>query len=472
MKASLFRFLSLALLLAVPAGASFVDSPISPVVGLAETVPAFRASVLLQVSLVSSLGGQSSPSLGPLLAAAPTAADPWAAESARLVGALAARPEIVELHADELRAALGEQGSAQLREAAQNLQLKAAGDAGLDAQLRSLRQGLNFDDAAAVQGMGSRLNALFENSRNHSGSADSAPSVLEGDNRAANAAHLAPSTRVAGHEAELAENEHRVKENIFYTNRGFSDYKRFLGPSFISKLRSLKRDSHWIDLGAGNARAMREYFSSVWQGLWAEKPKMTAVVVEKPLDLSRLELAAFLSRIETTGNGGRFKYMSGRFLGDYHPGEIEPADVVTDVYGAISYSPDLSGSVEQAGGMLKPGGQLFTIIQTRLETIGSREGNVRNVIIRRPDGSEVDIADWLRQIQGLKLEVSKEKTRAYKTQFPGRPPEAWAPTTIESVRTLVLTRTSEPLRVPKLRLVGITADSPPRRTYVWDDLGT
>ena len=96
MRTPLLRLGALLLLLAAPAGAAFVDSvALAPTLGLAQNVPAFRASVLTQVQLAGSLSGQMTPSLTPLLtaaAAAPTPADPWRAESARLVGALVAQP--------------------------------------------------------------------------------------------------------------------------------------------------------------------------------------------------------------------------------------------------------------------------------------------------------------------------------------------------------------------------------------------
>ena len=75
-----------ALLIAAPVHAAFVD-PVSlaPTLGLAQNVPAFRASVLSQISLAGSLSGQLTPTLAPLLSAAasaPTPSDPWRAESA------------------------------------------------------------------------------------------------------------------------------------------------------------------------------------------------------------------------------------------------------------------------------------------------------------------------------------------------------------------------------------------------------
>ncbi|HEX4046598.1 MAG TPA: hypothetical protein VH309_02120 [Elusimicrobiota bacterium] len=169
MRPPLWRLGALVLLLAAPAGAAFVD-PVSlaPALGLAQEVPAFRASILSQVQLVGSLSGQSAPSLTPLLAAAaaaPAAADPWSAESAKLVGALAAQPAALAQYKTELRAALGDRSVEQLLRSSARLQQKAASNPDLGAQLRQLSSGLDLGDPASVSDQAARLNALFENSR-------------------------------------------------------------------------------------------------------------------------------------------------------------------------------------------------------------------------------------------------------------------------------------------------------------------
>lgn len=144
-----------------------VVAPVSlaPALGMIQSVPAFRASVLSQISLVSSLSVQAHPSLLPLASAAPLPSNPWHAESARFVGALVAQPQAVALHLDELNAALGVQQTESLRKAAKDLQASAAKDSALQAQLNNLRSGLDLTDAGAVQELGTRLNALFENSK-------------------------------------------------------------------------------------------------------------------------------------------------------------------------------------------------------------------------------------------------------------------------------------------------------------------
>jgi hypothetical protein len=184
MRFPLSRIVALALLLAAPAGAAVVDAvSLSPALELAQSAPAFRTSMLTQIQLVGSLSGAASPSLKPLIAmaaAAPTAADPWRAESARIVGALAAQPAAVVENQTALRAALGDSGVDQLQKAAGRLQAKAAAAPELGAQLQTLSQGLDLKNPSSVQDLGSRLNALFENSRSRPEAA-SGEAVSAGD---------------------------------------------------------------------------------------------------------------------------------------------------------------------------------------------------------------------------------------------------------------------------------------------------
>ncbi|MEK7234760.1 MAG: hypothetical protein AAB268_13165 [Elusimicrobiota bacterium] len=121
--------------------------------------------MLSQISLVGLLSSQAVPTLSPLVAEVPTVSEPWRAEAARLIGALVAQPQAVALYQDELRMALGEQGAESLRQTAVRLQAHAVERPELLAQLSNLRSGLDFTDAGAVQKFGSRLTALFENSK-------------------------------------------------------------------------------------------------------------------------------------------------------------------------------------------------------------------------------------------------------------------------------------------------------------------
>lgn len=142
---------------------------LAPALGMIQSVPAFRASVLSQISLVNSLSAQPVLTLSSIMAAASTPTDPWRAEAARFVGALVARPQVVASHQNELRAVIGNQGAKQMKEAATRFQAHAAGHPELFAQLKNLRSGLDLTDAGAVHELGARLNSMCEDSKSRPG---------------------------------------------------------------------------------------------------------------------------------------------------------------------------------------------------------------------------------------------------------------------------------------------------------------
>lgn len=239
----LLRFLCLAASLAAPAHVAAVErAPLAPALGLARSVPAFRASMLASVGLVSSLSVAPAPSLAPLSAALPTADDPWRAESARLVAALVAQPAAVEAHQAELRVALGDDGADALMTAAARIQASAAAGGPVARELAALRGGLDLGDASAVEALGGRLGALFEASRAHP---DSAAAVTAG----AGGAHKplvslsrpgeSPAMSAAELEAYVAKNAVVSPRGLKRVNFASGDYR----PEYDAALRGLGVDA-------------------------------------------------------------------------------------------------------------------------------------------------------------------------------------------------------------------------------------
>jgi len=161
---SLIRLLAFAVLLAAPAAAGVVSAPLTPALGLAQTVPAFRESMMSQIQFATSLSAQSAPTLAPLLTATPTRVDPYRAEAGRLVAALAAQPQALAANQEQLRAALGDHGVDLLLKASARFQAHADAHPELRAQMESLRRTVDLTNPSSGQDISLRLNAIFENS--------------------------------------------------------------------------------------------------------------------------------------------------------------------------------------------------------------------------------------------------------------------------------------------------------------------
>ena len=216
---SLIRLLAFAALLAAPAAAGVVEMPLAGTIGLAQRVPAFRESMLAQIQLATSLSAQSAPSLTPLLTAAPSPADPWRAESGRLVAALAAQPQALAASQPQLRAALGDLGVDLLQKASARIQTSADTHPELRAQIDFLRRTMDLSDPAAGQDIAGRLNAIFENSALHAPAPGSPVSVPEGPGKKPLVGLGRAGERPAMNAAEL---EDYVRRNTITSPRGLT----------------------------------------------------------------------------------------------------------------------------------------------------------------------------------------------------------------------------------------------------------
>lgn len=239
---SLIRLLAFAALLAAPAAAGVVAVPLTPALGLAQRVPAFRDSMLSQIQFATSLSAQSAPTLTPLLSAAPSPVDPWRAESGRLVAALAAQPQALAVHEAQLRAVLGDHGVDLLLKSSARFQANAEHHPELRAQIDSLRRTLNLTDLAAGADISLRLNTIFENSALHALPGGPAIAIPEGPARKPLVALGRSGERPVMSAEEL---EAYVHKNAVTSPRGLKrvnfasgDYK----PSYDAALRALGVD--------------------------------------------------------------------------------------------------------------------------------------------------------------------------------------------------------------------------------------
>ncbi len=249
MKTALSLALILAVLSVVPVHGGVVGpASLTPALGLAQSVPAFQASVLEQVQLLSSLSGQPSATLSlvpltvSIVAPAP-AADPWRPEAARLVTAFAAQPQILAQHKEEFRAAFGDQAYERLARSASRIAVKANANPALQEQLAGVRRGLDLGDPVAVQELGARLNVLFENSRTKPETSVSPVAAGDGSGTHAPLVSLAragetPVMAPAELEAYVAAHSVVTPRGMKRVNFASGDYK----PAYDTALRRLGVD--------------------------------------------------------------------------------------------------------------------------------------------------------------------------------------------------------------------------------------
>lgn len=135
-----------------------------------------------------------------------------------------------------------------------------------------------------------------------------------------------------------------VDENDFTTNRSIGSYYATFGRDFMIAHRNLKPNQLWFDLGAGNGTAVQTYVQSMGSSQNATNAIAFSYNFNKANSLPSFD--------------GKVKYQAGNFeLAD--PKKFPKADLITDLFGPISYAKDLHAVLQNALDMLKVRGQLY-----------------------------------------------------------------------------------------------------------------
>jgi hypothetical protein len=203
----------------------------------------------------------------------------------------------------------------------------------------------------------------------------------------------------------------RVAKNDFVTDRHLQDYARELHPDFKNKIANLHADQHWVDLGAGKATAQIELIKSFSDK--SQAPFVTAVAFK----LDRW----FAPR----SYNGKLKVAEGAY-------EAQPtatwkkADLVTDVYGVLSYTGELGIALQKTFDMMNVGAELY--------------------ILALPYGTQIQhgqaklsLTDFLKNVPGIKIEGDDKQIKIIKIE--------------------------DKVSVPSLRMVRYTDGGPPMRLF-------
>lgn len=204
--------------------------------------------------------------------------------------------------------------------------------------------------------------------------------------------------------APIAETDSRdvikkvVEENVFTIDRGLKEYEDYFGPQFIQDLRRLKRDDHWIDGGAGNAYALKEFLGSRdGHRIRPDGPNLTAITFKYPANQPK--------RLGPVRQGeNQFIVLSDRYFEDIPTPEIRPADLITDVVGILNYSDQLDVALKKYLDLLKPHGKIYVFIPNNI------------TFIKRGKRS-LPLTEWLKSIPGLLIRPVYCKRSPYPSEY-------------------------------------------------------
>jgi SAM-dependent methyltransferase len=236
----------------------------------------------------------------------------------------------------------------------------------------------------------------------------------------------------------------------YVVDRSLLSYTVVLPAGFKQTLARLGTHDRWLDIGAGEGRAILDYgtakYDLVFQRLDpdAGRAKAVAISIEDRRTARWHEIAAALEPRQ-------IDYLSGKRLREYSVADLGRFQLITDVMGGFSYTRDLALFMEKALEFLEVGGAFYTVLQDVRSEAGTNRpyyaGASFLTELAAADGSELKVCSWLKRIGCV--EVTCE----------GKPDTA-PPIEVYGVR-----KVCESVSVPPLTLVHFEAGTPPERRF-------
>lgn len=209
----------------------------------------------------------------------------------------------------------------------------------------------------------------------------------------------------------------RIESGGFHEKRDLSDYEETLGSQFFDSVRALKPNESWLDAGSGQTHAVTDYLESNPTGGHA------VAVTIKPITENPERIDYWAQ------NQQRLKMFVGQDFNKIEKPELGQPKVISDFFGVISYTAEPDRVLQTYLDVLAPGGEIF--IHTDL-------GHTQ--IVSKSSAQPLTLLQWMRAIPGVQVESVR----------PG---------------TFKITKAQTSIEVPKLELVSIQDDQPPKRIF-------
>lgn len=237
----------------------------------------------------------------------------------------------------------------------------------------------------------------------------------------------------------------------YIVDRGLLSYAFALSPEFKESLAKLGERDRWLDIGAGEGRAVMDYASAKYDAMTphlqreGKRAQAVAMSIEDRRTNQWYQTAAKL-------DGNQIQYLFGKRLRDYSNEELGKFQVITDVIGGFSYSQDLTLFMQKTLGLLDVNGTFYTVLQDVHWENGANKPHYAGATflteIKKPDGSEMRMCQFLKSISCVEVTCQSKAD--------------WTPP-IEVYR---VKKTCDAVSVPKLVSTQYEAGTPPERKYV------
>lgn len=252
-------------------------------------------------------------------------------------------------------------------------------------------------------------------------------------------------------QTQIYESKEADRPEGYVINRSLLSYATTLPVDFQQALAALDVGDRWLDIGAGEGRAVIDYCVGTYDGTYwrgEAKPNRKARAVAMSIEDRRTkqwhEATARLDK-------DQMSYLSGRHLNQYSNEELGQFRMITDVLGGFSYTDDLASFTAKTLALLEVNGSFYTVLQDVREENGANKPHYPNspflTELVDVDGSELRVCSWLKRIGCVQVACE------YKEDF--TPP-------IEVYR---ITKVCSDVAVPPLTTVHYAAGTPPERRF-------
>ncbi len=160
-----------------------------------------------------------------------------------------------------------------------------------------------------------------------------------------------------------------LEDHNFPEVRGLNEYIDLFGYPLVAALKSLKAKDHWLDAGAGEGKAIREFL------LASSKNDIFTTAVTLKMS-SPIHHPAHKTIVN--------------YLEDIPQEAIRSCDIITDVEGGLQYTDQLDQLLKRYTVWLKPQGKLFVALEPESTWIEKA-------------GELLSFSDWMAGIPGFTL---------------------------------------------------------------------
>lgn len=240
-------------------------------------------------------------------------------------------------------------------------------------------------------------------------------------------------------------------ENVpagYVVDRSLLAYAAALPTGFGQSLASLGPADRWLDIGAGEGKAMLDYYAPRYDSMHPQRRGKKARAVAMSIEDRRTprwhETAKSLEPNQIT-------YWSGRRLREYSPEELGRFQLITDLTGGFSYARQLSVFMERALGALDLNGVFYTLLLDVLPEKAAGPSAYPDSLllteIQNAGGANMRVCSWLKSISCVEVTCEPDANSA-------RPVELYR-----------MRKTCGNVAVPSLELVYYRAGTPPQRLF-------